>query len=319
MRLSRLLILLLILVSPICGYGEKAYFPLISGFHSKFYISNVVEPDFLFFRFDTAIDITFLVGENEVEYFKTLIELNRQDLLKEAKRRIPSRYEEIKKWPREWIISKLLYQHSRRTPKERIFLEYTGSFPMGSYNSFPGVTYYYRGDKFLYTLSPEKLTGDWSVDRKILQKSEKTIFIPLNPSKVTSWIIRSERGNLILGYVYSPDIVKIWNGKTLKEFKCLQIRIRAIRREGFKYIPPEEKFWFAPGIGLVLETYGGRFLQLIQYFRPDTEERWRYGFTKRDLMGYRFDQELEEVEKAWEEKGFKVFYQQEWPEEQTQK
>ena len=89
--------------------------------------------------------------------------------------------------------------------------------------------------------------------------------------------------------------------------------------EGFKYIPPEKKFWFAPGIGLVLETYGGGFLQLIQYFRPDTEERWRYGLTKKDLMGYHFNKELDEVEKAWEEKGFKVFYKQEWPEEQTQK
>ena len=305
--------------------GEEEYFPLINGFHYKYYTSDVggARNDFLFFRFDTVIEKRFLIGEHAVNYFKRLINLNREQLLEEVRKSLPSRYDELKMWPREWIISKLVYEYSKHTPKDRIFLLYGGHFPIDSYNSFPLVTYFYKNHDFIYYLTPEKITGDWDIDQQILRKcKDKTIFLPLNLSKVKSWIISTERGNLILGYVYGEDPVKIWNGKTLKEFKCIQVRTRAIRRKGFKFMPPEVKTWLAPGIGIILEVFGMegecRFSQLIQYFRPDTEERWRYGLKRKDLEGYHFRKNLDEVEKAWEEKGFKVFYLQEWPEEDKQ-
>jgi len=313
--LEKVLINTLLIFLLVGGYqearGEEALFPLINGLFRRY-----LEIRFSLPPIPNRINIGnyFLINESSKHYFEKLVNMNATELSQEATKKglILSG-----KFDREKIISLLIYHHSS---KSSIFWEYYQFFPTKRYNKFNRAIGYRKGDKFIIEIFT--IGGKKAFERRL---------IPLNFRKdgnIWSFNDIEEYGDrLKIGIASGIQefTVKIDKKIVGRKFKGRKVTLYEVispsRIEDLSY------FWYSPECGLVEsgDKSWGRMV-LIEYFRPDLKKGWRIKLPSKIIKSlYSFGEESlnkkirDEVEKAWEEKGFKVFYQQEWPEEQTQK
>ena len=315
--LEKVLINTLLILLLVGGYkearGEEALFPLINGLFRRYLeIPFSYHPQ----KVRKTVTTSFLINENSEKYFRRLIKMDINSLKKEAQNLnipLPNNF------TREHLISLLIYHSLPSSPNTSIFWDYNQVFPQRNPTEFGrAVGGYKKENKFIVVVD------EMGNKRKI------TRLLPIAVDKNSKrWSLNDieEYGDHLKFAVVELNkslMLKI-NDTGYRVFKGWKVNIYELTEDleirEFSY------FWYVPGYGIIKS--GGKGMGevvLIEYFRPDLRKGWKIKLPSKIIESlYSFGEESlnkkiqEEVEKAWEEKGFKVFYQQEWPEEQTQK
>ncbi|MCD6220512.1 hypothetical protein J7K43_09050 [Candidatus Calescamantes bacterium] len=307
--LEKVLIYLIFLFSGLTweARGEEEIFPLVNGLFKRYlgirYSYNS--------KNRISVENYFLINETSANYFEKLIKMKEEELREEARKKIilPDRLS------RERMISLLIYPRSSLS-RSSIFWEYHSTFPTKYPTEFSRSTGYKKEGQFIIEIY---MLG---------KKTIKSRLLPLKVDKIGriwSYNDIEEYGETLKIGVISEEqefTVKINDSAEEKKFKGRKVSLYEIIK------PPKmaelSYFWYSPDIGLVeCGDKWGRMV-LIEYFRPDLKKGWRMKLSKEIIDSlYAFGEKSlnkrirQEVEKAWEEKGFKVFYLQEWPEENT--